>query len=184
MPKPLVAPIVGPRVRLRPLAEGDLPLTLAWRNQDPIRRWFVHSELLTWEQHRSWFARYLERDDDFLFLIEETSQLKKPVGQVGLYRIDRQARCAEYGRIMIGEPDAQGQGLAAEATAALLDFAFREWNLHTIELEVFADNERALRIYLRNGFESVELREGLLRMRLTPERFARCRTSRQRRAVA
>lgn len=184
MPKPTVVSIPGPRTRLRPLAEADLPLTLAWRNQDAIRRWFVHSDLLTWEQHSAWFQRYLERDDDFLFVIEETAQLQRPIGQIGLYRIDWQAGCAEYGRIMIGEATAQGHGYAAEATAMLIDFAFRDWNLRTIELEVYADNERALRVYLRHGFESIALRDGLMRMRITPERFVRCRALRQKRAVA
>lgn len=184
MPKPIVAPILGPRVRLRPLAEADLPLTLAWRNRDSIRRWFVHSETLTWEQHEAWFQRYRERDDDFVFVIEETAPLCRPIGQISLYRIDWRTRWAEYGRIMIGEPAAHGGGLAGQASVALLDFAFREWNLRTIELEVFADNERAIRVYLRCGFESFELKDGLLRMRVNPQRFERCRIARHGRAVA
>ena len=60
------------RIRLRLLEEQDLPQTLAWRNQDHIRRWFFSSERLTPEQHAGWFARYRQRDDDFVFIIEET----------------------------------------------------------------------------------------------------------------
>lgn len=176
MPKPTVAPIAGPRVRLRPLAADDLPLTLAWRNQDEIRRWFVHSDRLTWEQHQSWFQRYVERDDDVLFLIEETHEIRRPIGQVGLYGIDWIARAAEYGRVMIGDALGQGKGYAGEATALLLAFAFREWRLASIKLEVYADNERALRVYHRCGFESLALKDGLLQMRVTPERFARSKS--------
>ena len=86
MPKPTVAPIVGSRVQLRLLSAADLPLTLAWRNQDQIRRWFVHSDVLTWDQHHAWFQRYAERDDDFLFVIEDTVRLRRhPEGAVHLF---------------------------------------------------------------------------------------------------
>ena len=49
--KPHVEPISGEKVRLRLLAEADLPLTLGWRNQAQIRRWFFYSELITPAQH-------------------------------------------------------------------------------------------------------------------------------------
>jgi RimJ/RimL family protein N-acetyltransferase len=173
LPKRLIDPIQGPRLRLRPLEAADLPTTLGWRNQDHIRRWFVHSERLTWEQHRSWFFKYLERDDDYLFMVEETESLQKPVGQVGLYRIDWPGRRAEFGRLLIGEPDAQGCGLAREATSLLLAYAFTEWGLRTIELEVFADNRRALRLYHQCGFEPSSEGHGMVQMRVTAEQFSR-----------
>jgi RimJ/RimL family protein N-acetyltransferase len=72
MGKRHLPPIQAGRVRLRLLEEQDLPRTLAWRNQDHIRRWFFFNERLTLEQHTGWFARYQQRDDDFVFIIEET----------------------------------------------------------------------------------------------------------------
>jgi diamine N-acetyltransferase len=173
VPKRPIVPIQGARLRLRPLEAADLPTTLAWRNQDHVRRWFVHSEPLTWEQHQSWFFTYLPRDDDYLFVIEETERLRKPVGQVGLYRIDWRSRTAEFGRILIGEPDAQGSGLAREATSLLLGYAFGAWSLQEIELEVFAENTRAIRVYQRCGFEPASEGDGMVRMRVTPEQFSR-----------
>ena len=71
MQKRHIPPLQAGRVRLRLLEEQDLPRTLAWRNQDHIRRWFFSSERLTPEQHAAWFARYRQRDDDFVFIIEE-----------------------------------------------------------------------------------------------------------------
>ena len=44
MPKPPFLPIETERLRLRLLEERDLPLTLAWRNQDQVRRWFLHDQ--------------------------------------------------------------------------------------------------------------------------------------------
>src|SRR5262245_27558728 len=83
-----IAPLVNGRVRLRLLEEEDLPLTLVWRNQDENRQWFFSSDIIAPEQHRRWFDQYRDRDDDFVFVIEEIDTLKRPVGQLSLYRIE------------------------------------------------------------------------------------------------
>jgi RimJ/RimL family protein N-acetyltransferase len=162
--KRLIPPIQGARVRLRLIEEADLPRTLAWRNQDHIRRWFVHSGLITSEQHRRWFESYRERDDDFLFVIEETRDLRQPVGQVSLYRIEWARHRAEYGRLMIGEAGAAGRGLAHEATAVLIQYATTALGMREIELEVFADNAPAIAIYSACGFRVQDRRGPLLQM--------------------
>jgi RimJ/RimL family protein N-acetyltransferase len=154
MGKRQIPPLAGERVRLRLLEEADLPRTLAWRNQEHIRRWFVHSDVITPEQHRRWFERYRERDDDFVFLIEEAPAARRPVGQVSLYGIDWARRRAEYGRLMIGPPDATGRGLAREATRVLIDYATTTLGLREIELDVVADNAAALALYTACGFRA------------------------------
>jgi len=164
MAKRTVPSLVGDRVRLRLLEEGDLSRTLAWRNQDHIRRWFVHSAVITPEQHRAWFEGYREQDDDFVFVIEETRDLGKPIGQVSLYRIDWNRHRAEYGRLLIGEADAAGRGLAREATDVLLRHATTTWGIVETELEVFADNAAAIAIYAATGFTARERRGPLLHM--------------------
>ena len=164
MPKRVIPPLAGERVRLRLLEEADLPCTLAWRNQDHIRRWFVHADVITPEQHRRWFDGYRERDDDFVFVIEETRDLRKPVGQVSLYRLDSARHRAEYWRLMIGEAYATGRGLAHEATDVLIRYATTALGLHEIELEVFADNAAAVAIYSACGFRLREQRGPLLHM--------------------
>ncbi len=169
--KPPVGPLVGERLRLRLLEERDLEMTLAWRNQDDIRRWFVHSDPLALDAHRAWFDRYQQRDDDFLFLIEEIDRLRKPIGQAGLYHIDRDAGRAEFGRILIGEPDARGSGFAREATALLLSLALDHWGLDAVDLEVFHDNLPALQTYRRVGFEATHEADGLIRMQVTGPQF-------------
>ncbi|MGO9108310.1 MAG: GNAT family N-acetyltransferase [Thermoguttaceae bacterium] len=74
MGKRHITPLQTGRIRLRLLEEQDLPQTLAWRNQDHVRCWFFFSERLTLEQHAAWFARYRQRDDDFVFIIEEAER--------------------------------------------------------------------------------------------------------------
>jgi RimJ/RimL family protein N-acetyltransferase len=147
-----IAPIVSGRIRLRLLEEADLAVTLAWRNQDHIRRWFLTSGLIAPEQHRAWFDQYRNRDDDFVFVIEETRTLDRPVGQAALYHVDWPARRAEFGRLLIGDADARGLGLAKEATRRLVDEALNGWGLREVHLECLATNAAALAVYDACGF--------------------------------
>ena len=164
MAKRALGPYESEKVRLRLLEEADLPRTLAWRNQDHIRKWFFNSDVITEDQHRGWFAKYRERDDDFIFVIESTADGHQPVGQVSLYHIDWDRRMAEYGRLMIGESSARGKGLAHAATQRLLEAAFGDMGLREVYLEVIADNEPAIAIYRACGFVEESQDERGLRM--------------------
>jgi RimJ/RimL family protein N-acetyltransferase len=164
MPKRHFSPLVSGRVRLRLLEEADLPMTRAWRNQDHIRKWFFNSGVITPEQHQGWWTRYQDRDDDFVFIIEETETLKRAVGQVAIYNVDWAARRAEFGRLMIGEPDAQGQGLALLATSTIVDEALITWGINEVYLEVLSDNAAALAIYHRCGFRELGRHDGVVKM--------------------
>ena len=53
----------------------------------------------------------------------------------------------------------QGRGIGTALVRAAVDLADRWLNLRRLELTVFADNERALKLYKKFGFEI----EGLLR---------------------
>lgn len=158
--KPVIQPFGQGSATLRLLAEADLPLTLEWRNLEEVRRWFRFSEVVTEQQHRQWFARYLTLDDDLVFVVECEG---RAVGQVSIYRIDRLASVAEVGRFLIA-PSAQGRGLFADACGALLRFASESLGLGRVELEVKEENLRAISIYQRAGFHETGRREGYVWM--------------------
>lgn len=154
------------RIRLRLLEEADLPMTRAWRNQDHIRRWFLHSDLITAEQHAAWYAGYKDRDDDFVFVIEETATLGRPVGQAALYRVDWALGTAEFGRLFVGDAEAAGMGIGTLATKCLVEMALGAWGLGEVVLEVREENVRAIAVYAACGFEESARRKGLVEMRL------------------
>ncbi|MBL8771418.1 MAG: GNAT family N-acetyltransferase, partial [Phenylobacterium sp.] len=52
-----------------------------------------------------------------------------------------------------------GRGVGTALMAAVVDLADRWWNVRRLELNVYADNARAIALYERFGFA----REGLLR---------------------
>ncbi|MGH9387142.1 MAG: GNAT family N-acetyltransferase [Vicinamibacterales bacterium] len=169
MAKRHVAPIVSGRIRLRLLQEADLPMTMAWRNQEGIRQWFFTSHPITKEEHRRWFNQYSQRDDDFVFVIEETETFHKPVGQAAIYRVDWAGGSAEFGRMMIGEPVAKRQGLARLATDTLTSYALHTWRLREVDLKVRSTNVAAVALYQRCGFLTTDQQGDVVHMRRTAE---------------
>jgi diamine N-acetyltransferase len=147
-----LAPLTGVDVYLRLLRLDDLPITLTWRNREDIRHHFIKSNILSWEQHLAWWEQYCTRNNDFVFIIEETNKLKRPVGQVSLYNIDLENDEAEYGRLMIGDNEARGRGLAVVVTELLTTWAFDILGLTQIYLRVLIKNAAAINLWRRCGF--------------------------------
>ena len=159
--------MTGQSVRLRLLEHGDLPTTLRWRNDEAIRPWFFNSEPITSAMHEQWWHGYRERDDDFVFVIEDTALTHQPVGQASLYRVDWNRKSAEFGRLMLGEPAARGRGLARDAVNILTAFAFDGLGLSDLMLQVKEANTVAAAVYESCGYKVIERRDGIVTMALS-----------------
>lgn len=168
--KQSIQPFGNADVELRLIAEADLDMTMGWRNRDDVRIWFKNSQLVTPEQHRAWYYRYLTLEDDFVFVVEVQG---RPVGQASVYGINRADGSAEIGRFLVA-PEARGRGYIGLACAELLRFCGQACNLKRVFLEVKENNERAIKIYQENGFREEARAEGLIRMgRSLTEDFTR-----------
>ena len=82
----------------------------------------------------------------------------KYIGACGLFHFNEIAHTCEMG-IGIGDRAYWGRGYGRDAVKVLLDYAFRQRNLHKVWLTVNANNERAIRSYRTCGF----VEEGRLR---------------------
>jgi putative acetyltransferase len=82
------------------------------------------------------------------------------VGLLGIDTFPNKPRRRHAGTFGISvHDDWQGKGVGASLMKACLNMADNWLNLHRLELEVYADNEAAIRLYEKCGFE----REGLMR---------------------
>jgi putative acetyltransferase len=82
------------------------------------------------------------------------------VGSLGLVVPERSPRRAHVGSIgMVVHDQWQGQGIGTALLKAAVELADRWLNLRRLELTAFVDNDVALRLYKKFGFEI----EGLLR---------------------
>lgn len=96
----------------------------------------------TWERRRKGEAYIFG-----IFLIDKDQY----IGNIELCIISNIARRGTLG-IVIFNPNYWGKGFGTEAINLILDYGYSVLNLHTIELEVFAFNKRALKCYRKVGF--------------------------------
>ena len=135
-------------VAIRPMAAADADRIVAWRARPDVQSQLFSSQSPSRREHDAWFAE-LQARTDRLELVILWKDL--PVGTVSLAGIDLGARSAELG-IMLGEPTARSQGVAARACRLLIDLAFEAFGMERVALEMFADNAAARRLYDRLGF--------------------------------
>jgi diamine N-acetyltransferase len=150
--------LVGKKIYLRPLERQDLDTLAKWRNIPSIRSCFFSPHLIVLSCQDEWYDKYTNRGDTSIFVIcqRDTNQ---EIGVVGIDNIDHRNQSAEYGRMLIAESQYRGQGLADDATNALLKYAFEDLNLNRIYLRVYTDNDKAIALYERCKF----IREGIER---------------------
>lgn len=143
-------------IALKTIDRGDIELLRTWRNQDGARKRFLSTGHITAEQQDAWFERYLADGTDYTFLVSLDG---KPCGMGAVYHIDGVSKTCEFGRLLIGEAFARGQGLGFAITRALCEFAFERLGMEIVTLEVFSDNFPAYKTYLKVGFSTDGTRE-------------------------
>lgn len=147
------------RIKLRALTMGDLPQTLAWRNQDDIMDLYAsHPFPINQEMEQKWYDRILTSNIPVTPFGVEIAESKKLIGITILHGIDLINRSAGLA-ILIGDNNERGKGYSREALFLTLEFGFMRLGLHRIWLKVRSDNTVAYNLYKRIGFHE----EGLLR---------------------
>lgn len=156
--------LTGEKTVLRPFTEADAEV-IAEIVEDPevIRFTFEPGTVITMEGLRSWYGSRSAQTDrlDLAVTDRATGEL---VGEVVLYEWDPVGRSCTF-RTLLG-PRGRGRGLGTEATRLIVGYGFEQLGLHRIELEAYAHNHRALRVYEKVGFvvegvrREVQLRGG------------------------
>jgi RimJ/RimL family protein N-acetyltransferase len=135
----------------------DLPLLFTWINDRDTALWNAPYHPVSEGDHRSWSGAIAAATDRVFFVIRRNGD-DRTIGACQLHSIHPVHRTAEL-QTRIGEVGDRGQGFGTEAVRLLLKFAFEDLNLHRVQLQVFASNAAALRVYEKAGF----VREGTLR---------------------
>ncbi len=140
----------GKKTNLRPVSREDIPKLLVWINNPEVRQ-FVSSVIPTTQKFEEDWVDGLCKDKNNIVLVIETKE-GVVIGLMGLHRIDWVDRVATTGAL-IGENEYWGRGFGGDAKMALLDYAFNTLNLHRINSDVIAFNERSLNYSLRCGYQ-------------------------------
>ncbi|MFE8702967.1 GNAT family N-acetyltransferase [Cytobacillus sp. FJAT-54145] len=141
----------GNRVYLRPLSLDDTELYFETLYHPQTRMLTGTQKVFTKEQ----IHRYIEgkaSDSTSVLLLIALRETDEVIGDIALQSIDGMNRSANI-RIAINQDQHQGKGYGQEAMKLMLDYGFGILNLHRVELNVFAFNERAASVYEKLGFK-------------------------------
>jgi RimJ/RimL family protein N-acetyltransferase len=149
----------GEKVWLTALDRNAVPIIARWEQDIEFLRLLDASPARprTEDEIARWIDGEQRSSSNFLFAIRllDTDEL---IGWVELDGVLWTHGVSSLG-IAIGSRSSWGKGYGAEAMALVLDFAFRELNLHGIHITVFSYNQRAIKLYENLGFQ----REGVYR---------------------
>ena len=150
----------GKRVYLRPIGQEDSEFYYRSLYSKETRKLTGTQKHYTREQ----IQQYIEskgQDSSSVLLLIALCENDQVIGDIQIGDIDTFNRNA-FIRIAIDQSAYQGKGYGSEAIQLMLDYGFGILNLHRIELNVFAYNERAIHTYEKLGF----VREGVQRQAL------------------
>jgi len=153
--------LTGALVRLRPLVADDAADMFASLADQEIMRLTGTHGTLTLEQVQTHCEQVPGRADRADYIIESIEHPGMAQGEVVLNEIDFDNHIASF-RISLYGSDRFSKGMGTEATRLMLNFGFDILNLHKIELEVYAFNPRALRVYRKVGFVEEGIRRDAL----------------------
>lgn len=138
---------------LRLVEAKDANGMLEWMKDKEIMHSFrFNGEDMSLEKARQFIeeAQILaEKGEAYHFAI--INEAGEYLGTVSLKQVDYVSMNAEYAICL--RKGAQGKGFAVEATYDILNFAFDELKLNKVYLNVLSDNEKAIGLYKKIGFQ-------------------------------
>lgn len=138
------------RLTLIPFADLDeQQVSTVWqmRNHPDVAHWMSSGGEIPLAAHLAFIAHQQQETHNFNYLCLDA---RGPVGVISLHRLDWHNRLAWLG--IYRNPSRHGERLGPSLLAAIQQLAFDVARLHSLKLEVAADNERAVLAYQNAGF--------------------------------
>ena len=121
-----------------------------WMNDIDVFRYLDSGGDYTIQKLREYLLETEKRE--ILFYAITIKNSNKHIGNIKVDPINLRYGFGEYG-IMMGDRSEWGKGYAKEATNVIIDFCFNKLKLRKICLGVVEDNEVAVALYKKLGFE-------------------------------
>ncbi|HUC81755.1 MAG TPA: GNAT family N-acetyltransferase, partial [Flavisolibacter sp.] len=141
------------RLLLRQLTSADAAAVLRLRSDMKVMQYINRPLALTIEDAEKWIgvvADALEKADGITWCICLKESPEEHVGNIGLWRIEKENYRAEIGYML--EPALHGKGLMCEAVQAVLKYGFEEMKLHSIEARIDPRNGASEALLKKSAF--------------------------------
>ena len=149
--------LIGEKVCLGPVLNGDKPLLFNWLNSLRLAQASGAYRPVDETQFSQWLSAFSADPARVMFAIRRHGDLRL-LGYVHFTNVHPVLRSAELG-IAIGGAADRNQGFGLEAVRLAVAYGWKELNLERVALSVLADHAHARHVYQKAGFEL----EGVLR---------------------
>jgi len=139
----------GERIIIRPLRRDDIDKRLKWKKYPDPLYYHYNLEKMTEAQEKAWYQKR-KNDPQMLYLAIDNLQ-GELLGFLSLLEINWEDKKAKLGIYLGYEYTDKGYG--TEAIKTLLLYYFEKMIFKELGLDVAALNQRAIRCYLKCGFE-------------------------------
>jgi RimJ/RimL family protein N-acetyltransferase len=141
---------------LRKVTEADIEEVFALSNEDEVRRYSLHKEKITWEEHVRWFGNVL-KDRNHLFYVV-TDQSQRFLGQIR-YRIEENQAVVS---ISLAEW-IRGKGLSSFLLQESMKKLYEERkDVKRIVAYVSEENAASSKLFQKSGFSLVDRQKDFL----------------------
>ena len=143
--------IEGVNIGLRAVEKEDLSLLKDWRNIVEFRKNFREVRELSMADQEDWFNSLQKtKHINYMFTIVDL-KTKEAIGAAGLLYINWVIRSADFS-FYIGENNKYigEDGKALEAAQLLIDYGFKNLNLHKIWMELYEFDTKKIQFFTKN----------------------------------
>ena len=149
----------GQNIFLRGLELTDVPEIMKHWNNVEVKKFLNSSTPHSSQEEEEWVKytwKQRKEGKGFTFaIIYKENNLY--IGNIEISIINQNSRRGVVG-IVIFNQSYWNKGFGTESIQILLKFAFETLNLNSVELEVFANNQRAQHCYEKSGFKQMGIR--------------------------
>ncbi|WP_136668761.1 GNAT family N-acetyltransferase [Flavobacterium sp. H122] len=156
----------GENIYLRALEPEDLEFVFAIENDETI--WEVSNTQTPYS--RFLIKQYLENAHQDIYEAKQlrlavcTNEDKKAVGLIDLFDFDPKNHRAGIG-IVIQNEIHKNKGIGKEALSLLIDYAFKQLNLHQLYANIGVNNEISLKLFTTFGFQKIGIKKDWVYLR-------------------
>ena len=131
---------------LRGIADDELELMRAWRNEPAVRANMYTQHEISREEHLTWWGKMKTRKDQKYFMYEMAGV---PMGIAAFAGIDMQSQNSAWA--FYASPSAS-KGTGSKMEFLMLEHAFEDLKLQKLYCEVLAFNTPVIKLHQKFGF--------------------------------
>ncbi|MBW4361480.1 GNAT family N-acetyltransferase [Flavobacterium taihuense] len=141
------------RLLLKQINSNDADAILALRSNDKVMKYIPRPYLKTKKDALELIAMFDDKIENGIginwgiYFLDEPEKL---LGIIGYYRMKPEHYRAEVGYMLF--PEYNGKGIVSEALQKVVQYGFKEMQLHSIEAILDPENIGSERVLLKNGF--------------------------------